>query len=180
MRRTVRALLIVLIAGASSCSTRPNQGATGSLTVASSTTSTDGLRSVAPGPAAPLGRAGCNPASSMVLTSSNLYEVQGTTSGGSLFGLVGAETPVIHMNDEVKIVWNMTGVGDLQATATAPSGISVPLVVGPTPHTSSSYGHPGDEWGTVYWFSQDGCWRLSLQRGEVRGDVWLAIAPPTA
>ena len=122
-----------------------------------------------------LGRASCQPASPLVEN-----ETRGTTGGGvGLYGLIffaGTAFP-IHVGDEVKIVWRMTGDGDLTATVTSPAGIAVPLSWGPVAHTAgSSYTRPGDEWGVGYQFTQPGCWQLHLARNNTQGDVWLNVS----
>ncbi len=85
------------------------------------------------------------------------------------------EEPAIHVGAEVKIVWRMTGGGDLQLSVTAPDGTPAEPVFGPTAHASSNYDRPGDEWGAGYVFERPGCWTLHASRGGTKADVGLAI-----
>ena len=124
--------------------------------------------------AQPLGQAGCQPASPMV--TDDIPEVRGTAGDQHLHGLLFVTQRPIAVGDTVKIVWRMTGTGDLTATATAPDGSQQPLEWGPEGHTGSSYLRPGDEWGAGYRFTQPGCWRLHLVRADAQGDVWLDVA----
>ncbi|MEZ5411603.1 MAG: hypothetical protein R2761_26455 [Acidimicrobiales bacterium] len=87
-----------------------------------------------------------------------------------------AEWP-ISVGQPVKIVWRMTGTGDLAASATSPTGRDLPLTFGPEMHAGSTYDRPGDEWGTGYTFPEPGCWTLHLQRDDAQGDVWLVVDP---
>jgi hypothetical protein len=103
-------------------------------------------------------------------------EVTGITRDAQLHGLLFSAGPV-QVGDELKVVWRMTGSGPLEATAVAPDGATVPLAWGPEAHGGSSYDRPGDEWGVGYRFTQPGCWQLHLARDDVRGDVWLEVAP---
>lgn len=119
----------------------------------------------------PLGGPACDPPSPFVVS-----EVRGTAGSAQLYGLVIAKQP-IRVGAPVKIVWRMTGTGDLVVAATAPSGHDLPLTFGPEKHGGSTYDRPGDEWGTGYTFPEPGCWTLHLQRDDARGDVWLIVDP---
>jgi hypothetical protein len=103
------------------------------------------------------------------------FEVRGTSASAEIYGLIMAAS--LRVGDEIKIVWRMTGTGDLAITATGPSGRSVPLRFGPEPHGGSTYERPGDEWGSGYLFDESGCWHLHLERLASAGDVWLEVAP---
>ncbi len=81
----------------------------------------------------------------------------------------------MRAGDEVKIVWRMTGSGDLTATATDPSGHPAKLTFGPEPHGGSTYTRPGDEWGTGYLFSDAGCWHLHFARDHATAEVWVMV-----
>jgi hypothetical protein len=88
----------------------------------------------------------------------------------------GPDDP-LHVNEQVKIVWRMTGAGELRLTSIAPDGGTHPLQWGRDEHLSSAYRRPGQEWGAGYVFDQPGCWRLHAIRGGATADVWLDIAP---
>lgn len=129
-----------------------------------------------PFPDLPLGRVGCTPASP-VDAGGGLPEIRGTIVSGSPFGLVFADSAVFRVGEDVKIVWRMTGVGDLQTTLESPTGALTPLLEGPTPHGGSSYHPPGDEWGTFLRFPESGCWHMTFHRSTLTGDVWVQVAP---
>jgi hypothetical protein len=84
--------------------------------------------------------------------------------------------PPIRVGDEVKIVWRMTGKGELSVTSESPTGRPGVLTFGPEPHGGSSYSRPGDEWGTGFVFDEPGCWHIRLQRTSGSGDVWFDVA----
>jgi hypothetical protein len=124
-----------------------------------------------------LGRPGCDPASP-VDRETGSTEVQGTSSQVQLWGLImatGVDHPV-RVNEQVKIVWRITGAGDLYLSSIGPDGRTHPLQWGPDPHLSSNYQRPGQEWGAGYLFTQPGCWNLHATRGTATADVWLKIA----
>ena len=125
-----------------------------------------------------LGRPNCQPPSP-VKRGTGFPEVEGTGHGIQLWGLVMAartDDPV-RVNEQVKIVWRITGVGELSLSSIGPEGRTYPLQWGPDEHLSSSYERPGQEWGAGYLFPQPGCWTLHAARGAATADVWLEIAP---
>jgi hypothetical protein len=77
--------------------------------------------------------------------------------------------------DRVKIVWRMTGSGDLALSAFDPSGRLHKLDWGPEGHEGSTYNRPGGEWGAGYHFTRSGCWHLRATRGDATADVWLEV-----
>jgi len=107
-------------------------------------------------------------------------EVKGSSNKVQLWGLImaeGADNP-LRVNEQVKIVWRITGTGELHLTSIAPGGGTQPLQWGPDEHTlGSTYGRPGQEWGAGYLFTQPGCWDLHAIRGNATANVWLNIAP---
>ena len=105
-----------------------------------------------------------------------MAEVQGISPDVSVYGLLfTTHAGPIRDGDEVKIVWRMTGRGDLAVSYVAPDGQPRPLVFGPESHSASTYSRPGDEWGTGFRFDQPGCWRIQLKRSIGSGDVWLTV-----
>lgn len=90
-----------------------------------------------------------------------------------MYGLMAKST--LRVNEAVKIVWRMTGSGELSITASGPAGESLALTFGPEPHAGSTYERPGDEWGSGYRFDVPGCWNLHLERDDTSGDVWLQV-----
>ncbi len=117
---------------------------------------------------APLGQAGCQPPSPV-----RAFEVRGTSDSAEIYGLMSP----VEVGEEVKIVWRMTGSGELSITVTGPTGEVAPLTFGPERHGGSTYDRPGDEWGSGYRFDQPGCWHLHLERADTSGDVWLQVDP---
>jgi hypothetical protein len=105
-------------------------------------------------------------------------EVKGSSKRIQLWGLImvdGPDNPV-HVGNQVKIVWRITGSGELRLTSVAPDGRSHPLQWGPDEHLSGTFRRPGQEWGAGYLFTQPGCWDLHAARGTATADVWLNIA----
>jgi hypothetical protein len=122
------------------------------------------------------GRAGCSPPSPVVKFE-KLPEIRATTDGAlSAFGLLMVTRSLkMRSGDEIKIVWRVTGEGDLSVGFSDPLGNPRPLVFGPERHGGSSYNRPGEEWGTGFTFDRSGCWHIALSRGSGTADVWLKI-----
>jgi hypothetical protein len=74
----------------------------------------------------------------------------------------------------VKLIIRMTGAGALSANVVDPSGTTQALDWGPEPHTSSSFGRPGDEWGMAVTFDKPGCWQLAFTRDR-SATFWVRI-----
>ncbi len=113
----------------------------------------------------------CDAATPILKTS----EVQAVATDASVYGLLFLTRSPIRAGDEVKIVWRMTGQGDLSVTSVSPSNRPGSLIFGPEPHTGSTYDGPGDEWGTGFLFDEPGCWHIHLQRTVGAGDVWINV-----
>lgn len=129
----------------------------------------------------PPGQARCSPASPTTASGSlGSPEVQGMAAGSeTLYGMVqDGRWPPQASPDVVKIVWRMTGSGDLTVVVENPSGVRGTLAWGPESHVSSNYDRPGDEWGSGLVMNAPGCWHLAFTRAE-RGtaDVWLSVSP---
>jgi hypothetical protein len=77
-------------------------------------------------------------------------------------------------NTEIKVVWRMTGAGDLSMRATGPSGTTTVPAWGPEPHLDSTWHKPGDEWGTGWVFPTAGCWTVHATRSQ-SGSGELAV-----
>lgn len=124
-----------------------------------------------------LGRPGCKPATPLD-RGAGFPEVEGTSDHLHMWGLImvdGSDDP-IRVNEQVKIVWRITGSGALTLTTTDPGGTAHPLQWGPDQHLSSEYHRPGQEWGAGYLFDEPGCWALGATRGTASAVVWLDIA----
>ncbi len=118
----------------------------------------------------------CDAATPIVVTTFG-PEVQGVASNATVYGLVMPPHPGIRAGDEVKIVWRMTGEGDLSVNYRSPTNRAGVLTFGPEPHGGSTYDRPGSEWGTGFLFDEPGCWRIHLERTVGQGDVWISVAP---
>ncbi|MBX6356667.1 MAG: hypothetical protein IRZ05_12525 [Micromonosporaceae bacterium] len=110
--------------------------------------------------AAPAASAAPAPCHSMAGT---VDEAQGTGREATLWALFFNP---LRPNTEIKVVWRMTGAGDLSMRATGPGGASVTPVWGPEPHLDSTWHKPGDEWGTGWVFPAAGCWTVHATRTE--------------
>jgi hypothetical protein len=117
--------------------------------------------------AAPALAATC-PASATIAPTGGNVEMQGVGTGGtSLFALffIAADAPITK-GQEVKIVWRMTGAGDLTIDAVGDRGATTKPTWGPEAHGGSSYQRPGDEWGTGWVFPSAGCWTVHATRAQ--------------
>ena len=83
--------------------------------------------------------------------------------------------PSARVGSLVKIVWRMTGAGAPRASLSGPAGQAEELAFGPERHPSSTFDHPGAEYGTGFTPTAPGCWRLTMRRGEVEGSVSFAV-----
>ncbi len=118
----------------------------------------------------------CDSATPIAVAEDGGTEVQGVAQDATIYGLtLLTHVPPIHSGDEVKIVWRMTGEGDLAVTYESPEGNPAQLTFGPEPHGGSSYARPGAEWGTGFLFDEPGCWHIHLQRTVGKGDVWVNV-----
>jgi hypothetical protein len=105
---------------------------------------------------------------------SNLPEMQGIGRGATLFGLFFS--PEATAGQQIKVVWRMTGNGDLSMTATGPGGKTLRPVWGPEAHSASTYLRPGDEWGTGWTFPAKGCWTIEATRTTGSAKIVLRVA----
>jgi hypothetical protein len=174
VRRTV-VVVIGMSAACASCSATASDrsAATTTVEVSASVTATTAAPAVSTATSADSGECDQTP----ILTS-ELPEVQGIGRDATIYGLVFLTHPgQVRAGEELKIVWRMTGQGDLSVSYFAPDGRPGVLTFGPEAHGGSTYQRPGDEWGTGFSFDAAGCWRIHLERSVGSGDVWLAVAP---
>jgi hypothetical protein len=125
-----------------------------------------------------IGTAGCKPAAtfhSLGGGSGGIPEAGMDTSRGSIWALFFNPVPP-PANQEIKVVWRMTGAGDFSFQVSDADGKTVPLVWGPDAHGSSSWNHPGDEVGTGLKFPHSGCWQIHVAKPAVDADLWLEVA----
>ncbi len=104
-----------------------------------------------------------------------LVEVHGSAEHGQLWALIFQKPgDPIRAGKPVKIVWRMTGTGDLSLVAVDEGGTQVaPDLLGA--HLSSTWHRPGDEWGSRFTFPHPGCWDVHAERTSVTGDIWLSV-----
>jgi hypothetical protein len=108
-------------------------------------------------------------------------EVEAVATDATVYGLVFLSRPApIVAGDDVRIVWRMTGAGEIAVTSESPSGRAGELTFGPEFHPSSTYDRPGMEWGTGFRFDEPGCWHIHLERDTGSGDVWFDVAPSSS
>jgi hypothetical protein len=125
-----------------------------------------------------IGTAGCKPAAtfhSLGGGSSGFPEAGMDTSRGSIWALFFDTVPP-PANQEIKVVWRMTGEGDFTFQVSDKDAKTVPLVWGPEGHGSSSWNHPGAEVGTGFKFPHSGCWQIHVAKPAVDADLWLEVA----
>ena len=102
---------------------------------------------------------------------------QGAATDSTMFALFFVDTSGWVAGKEIKVVWRMTGSGDLTMTAAGPDGRTITPVWGPEPHTSSTFNRPGDEWGTGWVFPVAGCWAFHATRtGGQTGVLAVRVA----
>jgi hypothetical protein len=107
-----------------------------------------------------------------------LFEIPGRASSATLWALAFADHPFVAAR-EVKIAWRMTGVGPLHLSATnLDTRQTVAPLYGAEPHTSSSWHRPGDEWGSVWVFPAQGCWRITAARSIGTGSITVTVTQP--
>ncbi|RKR90201.1 hypothetical protein BDK92_4569 [Micromonospora pisi] len=105
-------------------------------------------------------------------------EVPGGGPGTTLWALLFLTTDELTADRDTKIVWRMTGTGDLTMRATGPAGAEVTPIWGPTGHSGSNWKRPGDEWGTGWHFPTPGCWTVHASRaGGDAAQLVLRVAP---
>jgi hypothetical protein len=124
-----------------------------------------------------IGTAGCEPATFHYLGggSSGFPEAGMDNSRGSIWALFFNPVPP-PANQEIKVVWRMTGAGDFTFRVSDMQDKTVPLVWGPEGHGSSSWNHPGNEVGTGFKFPHSGCWQIHVAKPAVDADLWLTVA----
>lgn len=126
----------------------------------------------------PLGRAECSPSSPFLPwpedgTPGGLAEVRATASDIDVWGLFWS-TPPLPVDEEIKIVWRVTGIGEFDIRATQGT-TEADLTFGPNPHQGSNFQRPGDEWGTAFVFPSPGCWEIEITRGADTAYVWVEV-----
>lgn len=105
-----------------------------------------------------------------------LSEIQGTMrSDGELWALLFFGRA--RANEEVKIVWRITGNGQFSAEATHEDGTIISPIGDPKAHSASNWERPGLEWGTRFTFPRTGCWTLTGVLGTTNGEIRIEVEP---
>jgi hypothetical protein len=107
-------------------------------------------------------------------------EIHGHTPAGvELWALIFGHYPIARAT-ETKIVWRMTGAGNLQLHASGPDNQQLAPRWGPEAHASSNWHRPGDEWGAGFIFPTAGCWTIHASRGPRTGTVDVLVTNRSA
>ena len=106
-------------------------------------------------------------------SSSGFPEQQGVGVDATLWALFFGDEVVA--GQEIKVVWRMTGRGDLSISATGPDAKVIQPKWGPESHGSSNWDRPGDEWGTGWVFPSAGCWTINATRTNGSGYLVLRV-----
>lgn len=115
----------------------------------------------------------CQP-SPVDTTPMGLAEIQGTMrSPGELWALLFFDRA--RSEEELKVVWRMTGSGQFTVEARHEDGTVIPPTWGPKSHSWSSWQRPGLEWGTGFIFPKSGCWTLLATLGDTRAEIRLGV-----
>jgi hypothetical protein len=125
-----------------------------------------------------IGTVGCKPAAtfhSLGGIAGGIPEAGMDTGRGSIWALFFNPVPP-PANQEIKVVWRMTGAGDFAFQVSDAERKTVPLVWGPEGHGSSTWNHLGTEVGTGFKFSHSGCWQIHVAKTDVDADLWLEVA----
>lgn len=121
-----------------------------------------------------VGSPGCDPPTPTELSASGFLEARGTGVGRAAWALLWVEPPW-RSNQEVKVVWRMSGGGDLRIVAHGPADEVIEPSQGPTRHSGSNWNRPGAEWGTFFALPTPGCWTLAASNGDFTSRVFLIV-----
>jgi len=98
-----------------------------------------------------------------------------SATGSVWVWIESAARPTARVDSLVKVVWRITGSGAPHAALSDPRGRASKLTFGPEAHRTSTFRHPGTEYGTGFTPTEPGCWRLTMRRGEVTASLSFAI-----
>ena len=100
------------------------------------------------------------------------------THGGSVWALLFPTRVPLPVGTALKVVWRVTGTGEIQLHALGPAGETIaPIWI--EPHGGSTFQKPGEEWGSGFALPSAGCWDLRASRRGVSGDIWIWVTPAT-
>lgn len=97
--------------------------------------------------------------------------------GVEMHALLFPRGPELRADQELKIVFRLTGGQDVTVAADGPGGKVVAPVWGPEWHSGSSFDYPGAEFGAGFTFPEAGCWRIRVVNESGVGELVLRIAP---
>ena len=98
---------------------------------------------------------------------------EGVGTDATLWALFFADS--LTTGADSKVVWRMSGSGDLRIVATGPDGRTIePIWI--ERHGDSSFQRPGDEWGTGWRFPTAGCWTFHATRPVGSGELTVRVA----
>ena len=121
-----------------------------------------------------LGAADCAPPSpSQPLRSATEIRAaatDGTTIWAHLPG--GAPFP---SGEPIEVAWRVNGRHALRLVLVDGEGVETPVEQIARDRTVR-WERPGDAWRSTLEFDHPGCWRISVVRGNRRGDVWVQVA----
>ena len=103
--------------------------------------------------------------------------LQGRGQNATLWAMFFAPAGRLTTAQENKIVWRMTGSGDITIVATGPDGAAVQ----PTwleLHGGSNFDRPGDEIGTGWKFPTPGCWTFHATRSTGSAELTVRVDTP--
>ncbi len=103
-------------------------------------------------------------------------EAQGSATNAQLWALIMSTTGIpVQAKHDVKIVWRMTGSGNIHFAAYNSTGRQIVPIWGPDEHGGSNWNRPGEEWGAGFNFPVSGCWDIHVMRDNAAGDLWLDV-----
>ncbi|HLY28571.1 MAG TPA: hypothetical protein VKQ72_19650 [Aggregatilineales bacterium] len=117
----------------------------------------------------------CQPYTVGTDTNTGFPEIEGRSDSQSLWALLFPRHLPVWSDEDLKIVWRMTGTGELSLKAQHSDGTVIQPIWGPEEHGGSNWERPGDEWGAGFHFPKAGCWRILVQRGKDTGEVDLLV-----
>jgi len=121
-----------------------------------------------------LWKTNCSPFS-IASSVNGLPEIHGQSDNQTVWALLFPYHLPVWSNEDLKIVWRMTGSGLFNLQAQNSNGRVIMPIWGPEAHGGSSWDRPGYEWGTGFNFPEGGCWHIVVTRGNDNGsiDLWV-------
>jgi hypothetical protein len=129
---------------------------------------------------AALGAPECRPPSQLVaISSGGLRPLLGTPARGTATRAVLALFLAPIAGVEQKMVVRMSGTGPVTMNAYDQAGLRLEITRIDAGHGSSSYDpiFPGtSEWGVLFTFPTQGCWRIEVLRVDAAADFYIEVA----